>query len=510
MDISPTISLTETDSDSSSSEIKRKWSFDELLLPSLQTSKHSFLSAQESPYFFNVYNNKSMTAPSSPKGLPAITPNNSPKSQFPGINPYSASSMTFNPSSTNENNSIAAMNVMLPTLKNLKLLPNPNIQNHSRKYPDTSERTQFWRQNLISWCRKSTYQQYKQIEDEVASMNPARHQGLHILANTAYVSSVLSPKDQFYQLSNSSVNENIVITPPVSPRNDQPIGIEYNKFNPAVSEKLVQTIRKKRLSASTHKKSNSCQARELKKLLETRSSVSPGNVSSSHNTSAGRITKISKAGNSRPSSPPHHTTVPNGNTLPPGTEEQPDQRKIKQSISPTANSKRIDSFPSDTLHVSESMTPQNAADKLHRVHQIIKTDTKATSMTPLNFQSSDTHTASSELSRTTSVRRSPTSSLKSPGRKSYVRKCLSCHCTDSPCWRPSWSDKKQDQLCNSCGLRYKKTHTRCLNAACRKIPSKGELTLMKTNPLTTGTSEDGYVINGLSCLFCGNIVTTQE
>lgn len=47
------------------------------------------------------------------------------------------------------------------------------------------------------------------------------------------------------------------------------------------------------------------------------------------------------------------------------------------------------------------------------------------------------------------------SSGSSPTRHT-TRVCVSCHSSDSPCWRPSWSPRKQDQLCNSCGLRYKK------------------------------------------------------
>lgn len=57
------------------------------------------------------------------------------------------------------------------------------------------------------------------------------------------------------------------------------------------------------------------------------------------------------------------------------------------------------------------------------------------------------------------------------------KKCMSCFSSSSPCWRPSWSPE-EGQLCNSCGLRYRKTKARCYNPSCLKIPSKSEWALM--------------------------------
>ncbi|KAI5967771.1 ASH1 [Candida theae] len=79
-----------------------------------------------------------------------------------------------------------------------------------------------------------------------------------------------------------------------------------------------------------------------------------------------------------------------------------------------------------------------------------------------------------------------------------TRACISCGSQDSPCWRPSWSIK-EGQLCNSCGLRYKKTSARCLNDACRKVPAKGEWALMQSKGKVS--FEDGT--DGYSCLDCG-------
>ncbi|KAK9460076.1 uncharacterized protein V1516DRAFT_626678 [Lipomyces oligophaga] len=79
------------------------------------------------------------------------------------------------------------------------------------------------------------------------------------------------------------------------------------------------------------------------------------------------------------------------------------------------------------------------------------------------------------------------------------RKCISCGSDQSPCWRPSWS-VEAGQLCNSCGLRYKKTGARCLSASCGRIPAKGEwVTMRSTQPA-----------GRYSCLYCGSGVAVGE
>lgn len=97
-------------------------------------------------------------------------------------------------------------------------------------------------------------------------------------------------------------------------------------------------------------------------------------------------------------------------------------------------------------------------------------------------------------------------SLKSPTKSNHPpRVCISCGLDQSPCWRPSWSSK-EGQLCNSCGLRYKKTSARCLNKNCKKIPAKGEWSLMQTKGKTT--FEDGK--EAYACLDCGNEVEVNN
>lgn len=95
--------------------------------------------------------------------------------------------------------------------------------------------------------------------------------------------------------------------------------------------------------------------------------------------------------------------------------------------------------------------------------------------------------------------------MKSPSRvpPALPRMCISCGSDLSPCWRPSWSPK-EGQLCNSCGLRYKKTAARCLNDQCRRIPAKGEWNSMVSKGMALYDGVEAY-----SCLGCGYKVETK-
>jgi transcriptional regulatory protein ASH1 len=84
------------------------------------------------------------------------------------------------------------------------------------------------------------------------------------------------------------------------------------------------------------------------------------------------------------------------------------------------------------------------------------------------------------------------------------RRCISCGSDQSPCWRPSWSSTA-GQLCNSCGLRYKKTGARCINPECGRIPAKGEWATMKNRAVKDGHGKMAY-----SCLACGGQVGVGE
>jgi hypothetical protein len=85
---------------------------------------------------------------------------------------------------------------------------------------------------------------------------------------------------------------------------------------------------------------------------------------------------------------------------------------------------------------------------------------------------------------------------------SLKRRCISCGSDQSPCWRPSWS-ASAGQLCNSCGLRYKKTGARCTSRKCKRIPAKGEWIAIKNAAVRVG----GELI--YKCLSCGGDVEVR-
>ncbi|CAN6621992.1 hypothetical protein TRVA0_008S03070 [Trichomonascus vanleenenianus] len=86
------------------------------------------------------------------------------------------------------------------------------------------------------------------------------------------------------------------------------------------------------------------------------------------------------------------------------------------------------------------------------------------------------------------------------------RRCISCGSDQSPCWRPSWSPTA-GQLCNSCGLRYKKTGARCVSKECGRIPAKGEWVTMKRNAIAQSASTGKLLY---LCLNCGGRVEVNE
>ncbi|PRT55775.1 hypothetical protein B9G98_03395 [Wickerhamiella sorbophila] len=110
-----------------------------------------------------------------------------------------------------------------------------------------------------------------------------------------------------------------------------------------------------------------------------------------------------------------------------------------------------------------------------------------------------------KFARAATVPRTLLSPPASPPMPSDVQKtCISCSCSQSPCWRPSWSPTA-GQLCNSCGLRYKKTGARCINAACGKIPSKGEW-----NHMIRAATQDAFGNTNYTCLQCHGPVALRS
>ncbi|KAL6943082.1 hypothetical protein ACO0RG_002066 [Hanseniaspora osmophila] len=556
--------------------------------------------------------------------------------------------------------------IQLPSLKNLQLLPNPNIQESSYLYPDTSEATPLWKQTLMSWCKETSYEQYLQInaflnmgvplpkhsyvtktspyspaqdphytyhshryqqhmtnQNEQISSNceqnvqqpqnlqqpqsfqqPAQRPNvsLNVLANAAVSVldvnlpvSVTSSKDQFYGLSESSGSQydlhdfnksskntminrygyhpvNVVntkepsngidqssdssvsstpcrsTTPPDSPQQNLLV------FTPVISERMIDSMKITKSSKQKHKKTNSFKARQMKKILTNREVLNqdslPVNIVKYDDNRdlleyrKNNIQRLQQMEREALDATPKMT---------PG---------LKMTHSPTCNSHshhhkahpRHTPFGSQAQHQEQQFTPLNP--NFLQMPQLLPSPQDV--MTP---PTSPQHTPASlvvEQKGPSPVEQSPKDLIVGPpptapsqpqqvptfntpksasnltaqspkkhgsGGKSRrssnedsaktPRTCISCGSIDSPCWRPSWSYNKHEQLCNSCGLRFKKTSTRCLNRECKKIPSKGELSIMKSNGyiqqyVTDPTTHESVLQHGLECLFCGGVTETVQ
>ncbi|CCF59370.1 hypothetical protein KAFR_0G03380 [Kazachstania africana CBS 2517] len=462
----------------------------------------------------NTTTNKSLTAPASPHHFKystqnyetIITPSTSPefsKAQLAfyketGSSDSEQASLSLlnlgNVRDTNLNSvnlltqlnkKTEAANIELPSLKHLKLLPDPKIQESSSVYPDTSVKTKHWKNNLVDYCRNENYEQFKKIDYENLSGT------LLSLQKEFIIPSVLKPMNQFEKFfdDNGTVssfpylfeNEITPVTPPMSPRRSsvnkspQCKSTTTQLFTPFVSEKLVNTVKEQIMNTPStpgHKKTNSFKALQLKKLLSNRDVLSKTSKkvtkknTYSWNKLSSTLSSPTFIGTNR------HVIMKISNT-------NIDVPKLSSSpaLSPTASP---NASPRTTTGTRRSKTPP----RYHKFPII-----ESPPQSPVRHYKKKT---SNGTSTTTST-----------------RECVSCHTSDSPCWRPSWSPRKQDQLCNSCGLRYKKTRTRCLNDTCRKIPTKSELNIMKSNGLEV-MAIDGITQTGFRCLFCNHITETRR
>lgn len=170
------------------------------------------------------------------------------------------------------------------------------------------------------------------------------------------------------------------------------------------------------------------------------------------------------------------------------------------TISPAEQNFTVQPVPSSTGQVplpsasgSTQITPNNSS--LHPSYH------------PPSPPSSPGNTASNNKASLASSRNLPTIPAHAGQTMTFhsKRRCISCGSDQSPCWRPSWSPSA-GQLCNSCGLRYKKTNARCLTKGCGRIPAKGEWVSMKNaaikNP-STGSFE-------YKCLYCNGAVEVGD
>ncbi|KAF9147255.1 DNA-binding transcription repressor [Linnemannia schmuckeri] len=79
---------------------------------------------------------------------------------------------------------------------------------------------------------------------------------------------------------------------------------------------------------------------------------------------------------------------------------------------------------------------------------------------------------------------SPKKPVKTRESKATTKKCEACGASETPCWRPGYT--AHSALCNSCGLRYKKSNVFCAKVGCKYIPLKTEYAAMEAERVKSG------------------------
>ncbi|KAG0279537.1 DNA-binding transcription repressor [Linnemannia exigua] len=79
---------------------------------------------------------------------------------------------------------------------------------------------------------------------------------------------------------------------------------------------------------------------------------------------------------------------------------------------------------------------------------------------------------------------SPKKPAKARESKAATKKCEACGASETPCWRPGYT--AHSALCNSCGLRYKKSNVFCAKVGCKYIPLKTEYAAMEAERVKSG------------------------
>ncbi|KAG0342478.1 DNA-binding transcription repressor [Podila humilis] len=97
---------------------------------------------------------------------------------------------------------------------------------------------------------------------------------------------------------------------------------------------------------------------------------------------------------------------------------------------------------------------------------------------PSSHDESDAHDQGREdgkLASSPVKKREP--KIKLFGGRQTAKHCEACGADDTPCWRPGYIGNTV--LCNSCGLRYKKSNVFCTKLDCKYIPLKTEYASME-------------------------------
>ncbi|KAK9477863.1 hypothetical protein V1514DRAFT_98466 [Lipomyces japonicus] len=171
---------------------------------------------------------------------------------------------------------------------------------------------------------------------------------------------------------------------------------------------------------------------------------------------------------------------------------------LRTSSSSSSSSSSF-SGENEPLATSPTKKATNNKSSVHAVDTGLRSPTFSMSRSPIHSATNNTPAVNIKSCLATPPSPALSSPPSSSSSSSSGRRCISCGSDQSPCWRPSWSIEA-GQLCNSCGLRYKKTGARCLSPACGRIPAKGEWVAMRSS----------QPAGRYSCLYCGGGVAVGE
>ncbi|KAF8936180.1 hypothetical protein EDD21DRAFT_350454 [Dissophora ornata] len=130
----------------------------------------------------------------------------------------------------------------------------------------------------------------------------------------------------------------------------------------------------------------------------------------------------------------------------------------------------------DDLENNDDSEEDNADEPETRVVKVKNAQTGTTKKSAAKLSSNSTNAtgSGSPLKRAS----------KAKEGKMATKRCEACGTTETPCWRPGYTS--HSALCNSCGLRYKKSNVFCPKIGCKYIPLKTEYAAMDTERLRAG------------------------
>ncbi|KAF9358489.1 DNA-binding transcription repressor [Mortierella sp. AD094] len=101
-----------------------------------------------------------------------------------------------------------------------------------------------------------------------------------------------------------------------------------------------------------------------------------------------------------------------------------------------------------------------------------------------NAQSSSSTKKAAKMATDQNGSTAPKKTPKAKEGKMTTKRCEACGASETPCWRPGYT--AHSALCNSCGLRYKKSNVFCAKVGCKYIPLKTEYAAMEAERLKAG------------------------